>query len=66
MGRNAVETSVKTEVTRISLMASDSCIFAQLHVVLEIMELTKKEQNAINALKRLEKRWPETLWIYAT
>lgn len=29
-------------------------------------ELTREEQNAINALKRLEKRWPETLWIFAT
>lgn len=30
------------------------------------MEITKEEQNAVNILKRLEKRWPETLWIYVT
>lgn len=28
-------------------------------------ELTKEEQNAINSLKRLAKRWPETLWLYS-
>jgi hypothetical protein len=33
---------------------------------LENMELAREERNAINALKRLEKRWPETLWIFAT
>jgi hypothetical protein len=30
------------------------------------MEVSKEEQNAINTLTRLEKRWPETLWIFAT
>ena len=29
-------------------------------------ELTKEERNAINTLKRLEKRWPKTLWLFAT
>lgn len=28
-------------------------------------ELTKEEQNAINTLNRLAKRWPKSLWIYA-
>lgn len=28
-------------------------------------ELTKKEQNAINTLKRLGKRWPESLWLFS-
>lgn len=30
------------------------------------MEPTKEEQNAINTLNRLEKRWPKTLWLFAT
>lgn len=30
------------------------------------MEATKEEQNAINSLTRLGKRWPESLWIFAT
>lgn len=29
------------------------------------MEITKEEQNAINSLVRLGKRWPETLWLFA-
>jgi hypothetical protein len=29
------------------------------------MELTKEEQNAINTLKRLEKRWPKGLWLFS-
>ncbi len=28
-------------------------------------ELTKEERNAINTLKRLEKRWPESLWLFS-
>lgn len=28
-------------------------------------ELTKEEQNAINTLKRLEKRWPDSLWLFS-
>lgn len=27
------------------------------------MNLTKEEINAINTLKRLEKRWPDSLWL---
>ena len=30
------------------------------------MKLTKEEENAIATLKRLEKRWPKTLWLFAT
>ena len=30
------------------------------------MEITKEEQNAINTLDRLAKRWPKTLWLFAT
>jgi hypothetical protein len=30
------------------------------------MKLTKEERSAINTLIRLERRWPETLWIYTT
>lgn len=30
------------------------------------MKATKEEQNAINTLKRLEKRWPKTIWLFAT
>lgn len=30
------------------------------------MELSKEERSAIAALKRLEKRWPKTLWLFAT
>lgn len=29
------------------------------------MELTKEEELAINSLKRLAKRWPETLWLFS-
>jgi len=29
------------------------------------MDLTKEEKNAIAALKRLAKRWPNTLWLFA-
>ena len=29
------------------------------------MDPTKKEKNAINTLKRLAKRWPESLWLFA-
>jgi len=29
------------------------------------MDLTKEERNAINALKRLSKRWPSTLWLFS-
>lgn len=29
------------------------------------MELTKVEKNAINTLKRLAKRWPESLWLFS-
>ena len=28
-------------------------------------ELTKEEKNAINTLKRLEKRWPDSLWLFS-
>lgn len=28
-------------------------------------ELTKEERNAISTLKRLEKRWPKTLWLFS-
>ena len=27
-------------------------------------ELTKEEQNAINTLHRLAKRWPNSLWLF--
>lgn len=30
------------------------------------IELTKEEQNAINTLQRLKKRWPKSLWLFAT
>lgn len=29
------------------------------------MELTTEEQNAIRTLKRLAKRWPDSLWLLA-
>lgn len=29
-------------------------------------DLTKEEKNAINTLKRLAKRWPESLWLFST
>ena len=29
-------------------------------------ELTEEEEKAIRALKRLEKIWPGTLWLYST
>lgn len=29
------------------------------------IELTKEEKNAIASLKRLAKRWPETLWLFS-
>lgn len=29
------------------------------------MEATKEEKAAIAALKRLAKKWPETLWLFA-
>ena len=28
-------------------------------------DLTKEEQNAINTLRRLEKRWPDSLWLFS-
>ena len=28
------------------------------------MELTKEEQDVINTLKRLAKRWPDSLWVF--
>ena len=28
-------------------------------------ELTKEEKSAIAALKRLAKRWPDTLWLFS-
>lgn len=28
-------------------------------------ELTKEEEKAIASLKRLEKRWPDTLWLFS-
>jgi len=28
------------------------------------LELTKEEKAAISSLKRLAKRWPESLWLY--
>jgi len=28
--------------------------------------LTQEEENAINTLRRLKKRWPESLWLFAT
>lgn len=34
------------------------------HVEAREFELTKEEQNAINALKRLAKRWPKSLWLF--
>lgn len=27
--------------------------------------ITKEEQNAINTLNRLAKRWPESLWLFS-
>jgi hypothetical protein len=30
-----------------------------------VAELTKEEQNAINSLKRLAKRWPESLELFS-
>ena len=30
------------------------------------MEATKKEIAAIRALKLLEKKWPDTIWLYCT
>jgi hypothetical protein len=30
----------------------------------EIMKLTKKEQQAIDMLKRLALIWPDTLWLF--
>ncbi len=30
------------------------------------MTLTQEEQRAIKALKRLEKIWPDTLWIFGS
>lgn len=29
------------------------------------MELTPEEKRAIAALKRLEKTWPQTLWLFS-
>jgi hypothetical protein len=29
------------------------------------IELTKEEHNVIRSLKRLEKKWPKSLWIFA-
>jgi hypothetical protein len=29
------------------------------------MELTKEEEKAISALKRVEKIWPESLWLFS-
>ena len=29
------------------------------------MEPTKKEQKAIDALKKIAKTWPETLWLFS-
>ena len=31
----------------------------------EYVELTKEEENAINTLNRLAKRWPESLWLFS-
>lgn len=28
-------------------------------------ELTKQEKSAIRTLKRLEKRWPKSLWLFS-
>ena len=28
-------------------------------------DLTKEEKSTINTLKRLAKRWPESLWIFS-
>jgi len=30
------------------------------------MELSKEEEKVIRALKRIEKNWPKTLWLFAT
>ena len=30
------------------------------------LSATKEEQKAIDALKKLEKIWPKSLWIFAT
>ena len=30
------------------------------------MQLTKDEKAAISALKRLQKRWPKTLWLFSS
>jgi len=27
--------------------------------------LTKEEENAINTLRRLQKRWPKSLWLFS-
>jgi hypothetical protein len=29
------------------------------------LELTPQEKKAISALKRLEKKWPDTLWLFS-
>jgi len=31
-----------------------------------VMEITKEEKKAIATLKRLEKNWPKTIWLFAT
>jgi len=28
-------------------------------------ELTKEEKDAVNTLKRLAKKWPDTLWLFS-
>lgn len=30
-----------------------------------MIDLTKEEAKAINGLKRLAKKWPESLWLYS-
>jgi hypothetical protein len=30
-----------------------------------LMEITKEEMSAINTLKRLQKNWPKSLWLFA-
>ena len=30
-----------------------------------VMQLTTEEEKAINALKRVAKKWPESLWLFS-
>lgn len=30
-----------------------------------VFDLNRKERNAINSLKRLARRWPDSLWLFS-